>query len=247
MFGKMYKLFSVKRVFLISVAIFAVGSVLSAAAPSSMAFIIARAVSGFACAGIIAGCFTLLIQTLPLRQRPMYTGFFNAVEGISVMASPLLGGFLVEKLSWRWCFWINLPLAGLTFVALAVLLQDVRPHQRLTWKQTLSELDLIGNLVLVPSLTCLFMALTWAGTKYSWNSPTIIALFCAFAVLLAVFAVDQWIKQDTATLPPKVLKNRSVLAGFLYSMCTNSALNVYEYYLPTYLQAVREYSPGKSG
>lgn len=247
MFGKLYKLFSVKKVFLASVAIFLGGSTICASAPTSLAFIVGRAICGFATAGVTAGCFTLIVRNMPLRKRPMYTGIAGAVEGVAEISAPMLGGLLVEKLSWRWCFWINLPLNAITIITIALFLEDNKPLERTSWKQKLSELDLVGNVVLVPCLTCLFMVLSWAGFKYPWNSPIIIALLCVFAVLLAVFVIDQWIKQDTATLPPKVLKNRSVLSGFAFSLCCNSSLNVIQYYLPTYFQAVREYTPGKSG
>lgn len=91
------------------------------------------------------------------------------------------------------------------------------------------------------------MALSWAGVQYPWNSPTIIALLCVFVVLLIAFGIDQWIKQDSATLPPRILKNRSIMSGFVFSLCCNSAINIIEYYLPTWLQAVKEYSPSESG
>lgn len=247
MFGKLYKMFSVKRIYLMSITVLLLGSVLCAAAPSSLAFIVGRAICGFAGAGNIAGCYTLIVQVLPLRKRPMFAGVAAAVEGISVICAPIVGGLLVENLSWRWCFWINLPLGGVTWMVVALGLQDVRPREQTTWRQKLREVDLIGNLVFIPSLTCLFMVLSWAGVKYPWNSPTIIGLLAVFVVLLVVFAVDQWLKQDVATIPPKILKNRNVLAGFVFSLSCNGALNVVEYYLPTYLQAVREYSPGSAG
>lgn len=246
-FGKLYTLFSIKRIFLICVTIFLVGSLLCATAQKSLAFIVARAVCGFATAGITAGCFALVMQIMPLRKRPLFVGVAGAVEGISAISSPILGGVFVEKLSWRWCFWINLPLGAITWVFIAFLMQDMRRPEPRTWKQIFKELDLIGNLVLVPSLTCLFIALTWAGLRYPWSSPTIIGLFVAFVVLLAAFAVDQWLKQDTATLPPRILKDRSVLAGFVFTLCCNGAMNVIVYWLPTYFQAIREFSPGKSG
>lgn len=154
MFGKLYKLFSVKRVFLSSVAIFLVGSIICSSAPSSLSFIVGRAVSGFAASGIIAGCFTLIVQTLPLRKRPLYTSIAAAVEGLSVIAAPLLGGVLVQ-INWRWCFIINIPLAIIVLLMLAYFLQDIRLSEAIPWRQKLRELDIIGNLVLVPSLTCL--------------------------------------------------------------------------------------------
>ena len=102
MFGKMYTLFSMKRIFLTSVAIFLVASVLCATAPTSSAFVFGRAVSGFAASGIVAGCFSLLGRTMPLRKRPLITGIAGAVEGASVIIAPILGGVLVQELSWRW-------------------------------------------------------------------------------------------------------------------------------------------------
>ena len=154
MFGKLYKLFGVKRVFMSSVAIFLVGSIVCASAPTSLSFIVGRAISGLGASGIIAGCFTLIVQTLPLRKRPLYTSIAAAVEGLSIMAAPLLGGVLVQ-VNWRWCFLINIPLSIVVLVMLALFLHDIRPLEPISWRQKLQELDLIGTLVLVPSLTCL--------------------------------------------------------------------------------------------
>lgn len=109
MFGKLYKLFAVRTMFLVSVAIFMVGSLLSAVAPTSTAFVVGRAVCGLGCAGVIQGCFTMLVHVVPLRKRPMLTACLGAVESVATMAAPVLGGIIVQKLNWRWCFWINLP------------------------------------------------------------------------------------------------------------------------------------------
>jgi MFS family permease len=120
------------------------------------------------------------------------------------------------------------------------------PESRST-KEKLKELDLPGTLLFFPAMTSLFMALTWAGTKLPWISPVIIALFCVFVVLLGVFTVEQWLKQDSATLPPRLFRNRSVLAGALFSFSCNGAVNVFEFYLSTWLQAVQGFGPAKSG
>jgi MFS family permease len=247
MFGKLYKLFSLKRILLVSVIIFMIGSVVCAAAPTSAAFVAGRALSGFASAGIIAGALCSLVQTLPLRKRPFWGGIMSSVEGIAVIASPIIGGAIVGTLGWRWCFWINLPLGAVTFAVLALFLQEVKPTESLPWKQKLAQLDLIGNVIFVPSLTSLFLALGWAGTRNAWNSPTIIALFTTFVLLLAGFAFVQHRRQDAATLPPRLLRNRSVIAGFVFSLFCNSTIQVFQYYLPTYFQSVRGYTPSQSG
>ena len=247
-FGKLYKIFSVKRIFLVSVFVFVASSIMCATAATSTAFIVARAVNGFATSGIITGCFTLLVQCFPLRKRPVYTGIFGAIEGVSDMGSPTLGGLIVDKLGWRWCFWISVPSGAATFLALLFTLSDVQPiTANQTWRQRLAEMDLLGTMVLIPCLTCLFVALSWAGTRCAWNSPTIVGLFCAFGVLLGLFAYEQYRKGETAALPPRILKNRSVLAGLTFSLCCNSAMSIVEYYLPIYFQTVRQFSAAESG
>ncbi|KAK5163165.1 uncharacterized protein LTR77_010949 [Saxophila tyrrhenica] len=249
MFGRLYKMFSVKAIYLVSIMIFITGSLVCATAPSSTAFIVGRAICGLSCGGIVAGCFTLFRQALPLRKRAMYASIFSAVEGISDITGPMLGGVLVEKLSWRWCFWINVPVGVVTLAVTAFCLKDTRHPsdiRQLTLKQKLSELDLPGTLLFFPAILCLFIALTWAGTRLPWSSPTVIALFCVFGILLAVFAVEQWLRGDAATLPPRILKNRNVLAGAVFSLACNGGTKVIEYYLPTYLQAVKGYSPARS-
>ena len=141
MFGKLYKVFPIKIVFLASVAITMLGSAICAAAPASPVFVLGRAVNGFACAGLISGCFTLLAYLLPLRKLPLYTGIMGAVELLAIISGPILGGAIVEGLGWRWCFWIGLPIGGVTLAGIYFFLGDIKPQQSLTWRQTLSELS----------------------------------------------------------------------------------------------------------
>lgn len=100
-----------------------------------------------------------------------------------------------------------------------------------SWKQKLSQIDLIGTGVLVPSVTCIFMGMAWAGTKYDWANARIVVLFALVAVLLAAFAWVQYKKGESATLPPRIMSQRSILFGFLFSSCNNAALNVISYYV----------------
>jgi predicted MFS family arabinose efflux permease len=245
--GSCSHLCSLKKIFLVSIVIFMLASVLCATAPTSAAFVTGRAVSGFACAGIMAGCFLLLVQALPLRKRPMYVGCLGAVEGLAIIIAPLLGGVITDRLGWRWCLWISVPSGAATLLFLVFFFQDINTPPEMPWRQKLAHLDLLGNAIFVPALTCLFIALGWAGSKYPWNSPTVIGLFGTFGVLLTVFSVWQYKLGEKAALPPRVLSNRSVMAGALFSACCNAAMNVVEYYLPTYFQSIREYDATRSG
>ncbi|GKU06151.1 unnamed protein product [Fusarium langsethiae] len=248
-FGKAYKLFSVKRVFLFANAISVVGSTLSGSAGTSAMLVTGRAVSGLGAAGLLAGCFVIVVQSIPLRQRPLFLSIMGAAEGLATIAAPLLGGVL-QTLSWRWCFYINAPIGSIAFLASMLCLSDSeKPIEiaRLTLREKVAQLDLISNALLLPALTSLFLAFSWAGTKYSWTSGGVIGSLATFAVLSITFILNQVRKGETAALPPRLMKHRSVIAGFVFMFCINSTGVVLEYYLPTYYQLVRGYTPVKSG
>lgn len=250
LFGKAYTLFSIKRVFLLANAISIAGSLLCGTATTSTMLVVGRAVAGLGSAGLLSGCFLILVQSTPLRRRPMFVGGMGSIEGVATLAAPLLGGALTQSLGWRWCFYINAPIGTATLLLTMCCFSDMRKPSdvtRMTLKQKISQLDLLSNLLFLPALTSLFLAFSWAGTKYSWDNGRVIGPLITFAVLLAAFIYNQFGRGDAAALPPRVIKRRTVIAGFIFMMCANSTGNVLEYYLPTYYQIVRGYSPAKSG
>lgn len=204
--------------------------------------------TGIGFAGVIGGVFVILVHILPLRRRPFFCGIVSVIESAAVLAAPIIGGTLTESLGWRWRFWINLPIGSITLLMIIFLFSDPKPSDTsLTFMQKLIELDPLSNLFFVPALTSLFIALSWAGTKYSWDDGKVIGPLVAFIILIAAFLYNQHRRGDNTALPPRIMKNRSVIAAAVFTMCTNSAVNVLEYYLPTYYQVVRGYSPSKSG
>ncbi|KAI0449640.1 efflux pump antibiotic resistance protein [Xylaria acuta] len=250
LFGKAYALFSVKRLFLLANAISIAGSLLCGTAATSTMLVVGRAVAGVGSAGTFSGCLVILVQSIPLHRRPIFLGAMGGIEGVATLAAPLLGGALTQTLGWRWCFYIHPPVGVLTLVLTFCCFSDTpKPSAvaRMTFKQKALELDLLSNLLFLPALTSLFLALSWAGTKYPWNSVRVIGPLIAFAVLLAAFIYNQFRRGDAAALPPRIIKRRTVIAGFLFIMFANSTGNILEYYLPTYYQTVRGYSPAKSG
>lgn len=104
LYGKLYKIYPIKTLFLLSTLIFLMGSIICATAPSSFVFILGRAVTGVASAGIITGIFTIIVNILPLHKRPLYTALYGALESVVIIVAPLLGGFLTQRVGWRWCF-----------------------------------------------------------------------------------------------------------------------------------------------
>ncbi|KAE8147449.1 major facilitator superfamily domain-containing protein [Aspergillus avenaceus] len=249
LFGKLYHLFSIKFVFLASIVIFEVGSLIAGVAPTSALLVLGRAVSGVGCAGIISGIFTMVVQSFPLHRRPFFTGIAAAVEGVSETVAPILGGALTDSVSWRWCFYINLPLGGLSFILIMAFFQDPQKNHRvnLPWREKLRQLDLLGTSIFVPSITCLLLALQWGGATYGWGNVRIIILFVLTGILLAAFAWQERRKGDNALLPGRIMRRRSLLAGMWFSFCNSSTLSVLGYYIPTYLQVVRGASATMSG
>jgi MFS family permease len=141
LFGTLYALYSVQLVFMAALAIFEAGSLLCTVAPTSAALVIGRAITGLGGAGIISGCFTIIAQTVPLHQRSLYGAVFAAAETLASVAALMLGGLLTDRLSWRACFGINLPLGAITFIIVWICFPHPRANEdrSLPIKESCSE------------------------------------------------------------------------------------------------------------
>ncbi|KAI9792094.1 MAG: MFS sugar transporter [Peltula sp. TS41687] len=248
MFGKFYTFFSIKWVFLAAICLFELGSVVCGAAPTSTALIIGRAVAGLGMAGIFSGALIIVANTVPLRQRPIYTGIIGAMYGLASVAGPLLGGAFTDKVTWRWCFYINLPIGAITIAVIFFFFHS--PHREVAampLRQRLKYFDPWGTAVFLPAIICLLLALQWGGSKYAWGNGRIIALLVLFGVLLIPFITLQFFQKDRGTLPPRIMKQRSVAAACFYSFATGSSFLLMVFYLPIWFQAIKGVSAVKSG
>lgn len=247
-FGKLYSFFSVKTVFLTAIALFEIGSAICGAAPSSVAFIIGRAISGVGSAGIMSGAITVIVYAVPLHRRPLFQGLFGAVFGLASVVGPLLGGAFTSKVTWRWCFYINLPFGGVAalFIFFLLTIPD-RSTTHLPLKQKLAQLDFLGIFFLLPGIVCLLLALQWGGSKYDWNSGRIIALLVLAGVLVIAFILVQVFRPETATIPPRIFCQRSIIAGFCATFTVGASMMIVVYYLPIWFQAIEGISAVDSG
>ncbi|KAJ7056685.1 putative MFS multidrug transporter [Mycena amicta] len=251
LFGKFYTFLSIKWVYITAITIFEVGSAVCGAAPNSNALIVGRAIAGFGSAGIFTGALIIIAHAVPLSKRPMYTGLIGAMYGIASVAGPLLGGTFTSKVTWRWCFYINLPIGAVTLFVMIFLFRmphsaDRKPQEMTLWAR-INQFDPLGTIVFIPSIVSLLLALQWGGSKYDWSNPRIIALFVVFAVLIIAFVVIQLWRQDNATVPPRVFRQRSIWSGAYFALCLGAGFFILVFYLPIWFQAIKGVSPVKSG
>ena len=163
--GKAYKYFPLKTTFLISIFIFELGSLICGVAPNSTALIVGRAIAGVGGAGIASGAYTLIAFSAAPRQRPAFTGLMGASYGIASVIGPLLGGVFAEKISWRWCFYINLPIGGVS-AAIILFFFKTPAHAvpvQATLKEKILQMDLPGAFTVMAAIVCYVLALQWGG------------------------------------------------------------------------------------
>ncbi|KAB8301995.1 hypothetical protein EYC80_005448 [Monilinia laxa] len=186
------------------------------------------AIAGLGSAGIFSGALIIVAYSVPLVKRPMFTGIIGAMYGIASVAGPLLGGVFTDKATWRWCFLINLPIGAVTVIVILIFFKapDREAVAELPWSERVKEFDLLGTAFFIPAIICLLLALQWGGTKYPWSNGRIIAF---------------------ATVPPNMMKKRSMWSAAWFSFCLGSYFLLLIYYLPIWFQAVKGDSAVKSG
>lgn len=248
-FGRLYSIFNIKWTFLITLGIFELGSLICAVAPNSTALIVGRAIAGLGSSGLFSGALIILAHAVPLQKRPVYTGVISGMYGIASVVGPLLGGVFTDRLTWRWCFYINLPLGAVTAGSLILFLQS--PPSKKTESaglfKAIMRFDPVGTVLFLPAIVSLLLALQWGGTTYAWSNGRIIGLFVVFGVLIIAFIFVQIRTGDNATVPIRVAKQRSMAFGSLYSVCLGSSFFLMVYYIPIWFQAIHGTSATQSG
>ncbi|OQD64048.1 hypothetical protein PENPOL_c008G04860 [Penicillium polonicum] len=238
-YGKIYSIFSSKYVFLAALLIFEVGSVVCATASSSHVFIGGRALAGLGSAGIQAGTTLILAESVPLRQRPIW----NSIIGMQ-------GGAFSDSTTWRWCFYINLPIGGAVMIFIIFFYTGSRgtdeSSRPIGLRGQIERFDLAGTCIFVVATVCLLLALSWGGTTYTWDNARIIVLLTAAGVLFCSFyGIERW-KKDNAIIPLRLLHRRSIGAAILFGICLGGVFFVNVYYIPLWFQLVNGVSAVES-
>ncbi|PWY83324.1 MFS general substrate transporter [Aspergillus heteromorphus CBS 117.55] len=249
--GKFYSNFPSKWTFLSFFTIFELGSLICGVATSSKMLIIGRAVAGIGSSGMVNGALNILAGALPMHRRPPFMGIMMGCSQLGLVLGPLIGGAFTTYTTWRWCFYLNLPIGGLVGVLLVftrIPEQQVKPPLRsIEWATFYKGFDLFGFVLFAPAAIQLLLALEWGGNKFAWSSATIIGLFCGSAGTFLVFGLWERRMGDVAMIPGHLVTRRIIWCSCLVMATMFGQTMVLAYYLPIYFQAVRGKSALMSG
>jgi EmrB/QacA subfamily drug resistance transporter len=239
LYGKLGDMYGRKPLFLAAILIFLAGSMLSGLSRSMGELIAFRALQGIGAGGLMVGAQAIIADIVPPRDRGRYMGLIGSVFAVASVAGPLLGGFLVETISWRWVFYVNMPIGVLAVLVVGFRLHLNVPSQR-------HDIDLLGATLLTAGVTAIVLLTTWGGNEYDWTSPVILGLVAGSAALIALFVRQE--RRAVEPIIPLSLFGSAVFRvatalGFLIGLAMFGAI----IFIPVFLQLVYGVSPTSSG
>ncbi|MFF4101697.1 MDR family MFS transporter [Streptomyces sp. NPDC001903] len=237
--GKFGDLFGRKLIFQISAIVFITGSFLCGLASNMSLLILWRGVQGVGAGGLMVTSMALIADVVPLRERGKYQGAIGAVFGVATVIGPLLGGLFTDHLSWRWAFYVNVPIAILVVIAAARTIPSVRAAGG-------TRIDYLGIALVAVGSSALILATSWGGNEYAWGSATIIGLFVLGVVALALFCLVET-RAPEPMLPMRLFRNPVFTVCSVLSFVVGFAMLGAMTFLPTYLQFVDGDSATVSG
>ncbi|KAK9767426.1 hypothetical protein K7432_002785 [Basidiobolus ranarum] len=245
LYGKLATLFGRKVVVLAALCIFTVGTVLCGVSQSMTMLILSRAFTGIGGGGTYSLSFIIVSDTFPIRDRGKYMGILAGVFALASITGPLLGGFLSDNLSWRWAFYVKLPLAVITIFIVGYFLDA--DHTPGTFLSKAKRIDWVGACLLGAGIICILIPTNWGGSKYQWTSPTIISLYIVGLVLLGIFIFyePRYVKEPI--MPFRFFKVRNICVCLIGDVVFGAVYFGGIYYVPLFFQAVYGNNAATSG
>jgi len=239
LWGKLSDLYGRRGTFQAAIAIFLAGSMLSGLSQNMGELIAFRAVQGLGGGGLMALALAIVGDLVSPRERGRYQGYFGAVFALASVSGPLLGGYFTDQLSWRWIFYVNLPLGVAALIVTTVVL-------RIPFRRVRRRIDYLGSLLLVAAVSCVVTATTWGGTTFPWGSVQIIGLAVVAVVVLVLFVAWE-ARASEPILPLHLFRNPIFTVASAITFLLGLALFGAVVYLPEYLQVVQGASAIRSG
>lgn len=240
LYGKLSDLYGRRALLQVATGVFLVASLLCALAQSMSQLIVFRALQGAGGGGLIVMAHATIADVIAPRDRGRYQGYFSSVFGATSVAGPVLGGFFADHLTWRWVFWINLP------IGIAAMLISHQALRKLVARRRPIEIDYGGALLLVAAVVALLLVTTWGGIEWPWASPVILGLALASVLLLAAFVLRERLAREPI-LPLRLFRNAVFTVTSLVSFLTSMAMFGAIVFLPLFLQLVGGDTASQSG
>src|SRR5881409_3353121 len=240
LYGKLGDAHGRKPLFLVAISIFLLGSVLCGAAQNMVELVIFRAIQGVGAGGLFPLTLAMVGMIVPPRDRGRYQGLIGSVFAAASIIGPLVGGFIVDNTTWRWIFYVNLPIGGLALLVISLTMP--RPGQR----RDRRYIDWIGAGLLAAGTTAILLGLVWGGRQYAWTSGHVVGALAVSALVLAVFTLVER-RVPEPILPFDLLRNRNVAAGVASMGLVGMAMFGTITYVPLFVQGVIGTSATSSG
>jgi MFS family permease len=234
--GSLADIWGRKPILLIALTIFLGGSLLCALAPSMHSLIAGRAVQGIGSSGMGTTVNIIICDTFSLRDRGLYLAITSVVWAIGSAIGPVIGGSFTTKVSWRWCFWINLPIGAVVLVVLLFFLKLPSPHTPVL--AGLKAIDWVGSILIVGAALMILLGLDFGNVTFPWSSVTVVCLIVFGFVTIGVFIMNEWKFAKNPVIPLRLFIKRSAVAAYFVWACNFYILIGLSYYLPLYSQSV---------
>ncbi|KAF8967405.1 hypothetical protein BGZ46_000173 [Entomortierella lignicola] len=236
-YGKFSDIFGRKSAILFANVLFLAGSAISGWATSMNMLIIGRGVSGVGAGGLIPMAFIIISDMMDMRERSKYIGSITGVHAFSSVVGPLLGGTFVDHATWRWSFWINLPIVTVSIIVLAAFLDIPVPKGSL--REKLRRIDYLGAPTLMASVVLFLVPFSWAGSKYEWSNPIIIGMICGGVIFAILFILVEWKIPREPIVPIHLYKIRNLWVTYAMSFFSGMSYFGIIFYTPIYFQVVK--------